>query len=125
MKNRILNRLEYAGLEYMFQNIITTYETEYKGIIPCDISPASEIIKRTGYGIQVADGCYNLYQIENFAIREFFPIGNICVMAGFYIDGSIEESYTHASDILIDVTECLDDTVIDLERLIEKIQAAR
>ena len=34
MKNRILNRLEYAGLEYMFQNIITTYETEYKGLSP-------------------------------------------------------------------------------------------
>ena len=41
------------------------------------------------------------------------------------MDGSIEESYNHASDILIDVTEFLDDTIIDLDRLIEKIQAAR
>ena len=73
MKNRILNRLEYAGLEYLFQNIIATYETEYKGIIPCDISPVSQIIKRTGYGIQVADGCYNLYQIENFCNPGVFP----------------------------------------------------
>ena len=52
MKNRILNRLEYAGLEYLFQNIITTYETEYKGIIPCDISPASEIIKELDTGFK-------------------------------------------------------------------------
>lgn len=119
MRTNELTSLEYAGMESLLQRIINVYEN-YLGIPEYDQTPAREISRRTRNGIEINDGEYNLYRIENFAVKYIFPIGDTLAIAGYRLMDN-EDGYNLVSDTMIDVTEFLDETYIDVDRLIEKI----
>ena len=124
-KNKMLTSLEYSGLEALMQRIITAYE-DYQNIPTEDQTPAGEIIKRSETGIVIHDGEYNLYLIEDLAIKSLFTYDSLCIMAGFKTEGKdLKDCSGNSIDTLIDVTEFLDEHYIDIDRLIEKIRAAR
>lgn len=113
--------LEYFGMESLLQRILDSYEN-YLGIPGHDRTPAGEISRRTENGIEVFDGEYDLYQIEDFAVKGFFPVNDTLVMAGYKLEGrEIEDCCDLEPDTMIDVTEFLDEKYIDVDRLIEKI----
>lgn len=116
-----LSSLEYAGMEALLQRIIDAYEN-YLGIPEHDRTPAGEIIRRTENGIEIFDGEYDLYRIEDFAVKGFFPVDDTLVIAGYKLEGrEIEDCCDLVPDVMIDVTEFLDEKYIDVDRLIEKI----
>lgn len=124
-RNNTLTSLEYAGLETLFQRIVSTYE-DYLGVPLEDQTPVPQIIRRTGKGIEIFDGAYDLYLIEGFAVREIYKQYDTCIMAGFHTDGQkIEDCFDNPSDILIDLTPFLDEQYIDIDWLIEKISGTR
>ena len=52
----------------------------------------------------------------------FFPIDDTLVMAGHRLTGrEKEECFDPVPDAMIDVTEFLDETYIDVDRLLEKV----
>ena len=113
--------LEYFGMESLLQRIIDSYEN-YLGFPGHDRTTVREISRRTENGIEVFDGEYDLYQIEDFAVKGFFPIDDTLVMAGYKLEGrEIEDCCDLDPDTMIDVTEFLDEKYIDVDRLIEKI----
>lgn len=120
-----LSSLEYSGLENLLCRIISAYE-DYAGIPAENQTPVSEIIRRTDNGIEIFDGAYDLYVIEDFAVKNLFTIGNTCVMAGLHTEGKdIEEYFDNEPDILIDVTPFLDMQYIDIDWLIGKISETK
>ncbi len=131
MKNTIkketnLTGIEYAGLESLFQRIVETYEEECLGIPHEDQTPVSQIIRRTASGIEVFDGAYDLYLLGGFAVRSLYVMDGHCIMAGFHTQGmDAEECFDREGDILLDLTEFLDESYIDLEWLFNKIRNAQ
>ena len=61
-RNNALTSLEYAGLEALFQRIINAYE-DTLGIREADLTPVSQITRRTDRGIEVFDGAYDVYEM--------------------------------------------------------------
>lgn len=119
--NNHLNSLEYAGMESLLQRMIDIYEN-YLGIPEHDRTPAGEISRRTENGIEIFDGEYDLYRIENFAVKGFFPVDDTLVIVGYKLEGrEIEDCCDLVPDVMIDVTEFLDEKYIDVDRLIEKV----
>lgn len=124
MNTNELKSLEYAGMESVLQRIINTYE-DYLGIPEHDWTPAKEISRRTETVIEIFDGEYDLYRIEDFAVKCFFAVDDTLVMAGYRLMGrESEECCDLIPDTMIDVTEFLDEKYIDADRLIEKISQA-
>lgn len=120
-KIRKLTSLEYYGMESLFQKIIDAYE-DYRGIPKKAWTFSEEISRRTEIGIEVFDGPFNFYCIQKFAVKNFFIMEDICVMAGFdTTNKTIDECFESSPEILIDVTEFLDSKYIDIDRLIEKV----
>lgn len=120
-----LTSLEYAGMESVFQRIISAYE-DYQNIPPESHTPTDQITRRTCHGIEIYDGEYNLYLIEDFAVKSIFTIENLCVISGFRADGSnLSDCQNSDVDTLIDITEFLDCNYIDIDRLVDKIASAQ
>ena len=120
-KRKPLTSLEYAGMESLLDRLINAYE-EYQGIPEYDRTPAKEVSRRTESGMEIFDGEYNCYRIEDFLVKCFFPIDDTLVMAGHRLTGSEkEECFDPVPDAMIDVTEFLDETYIDVDRLLEKV----
>lgn len=120
-----LTSLEYAGMESVFQRIVSAYE-DYQSIPLESHTPTDQITRRMCRGIEIHDGEYNLYLIEDFAVRTIFTVEGLCVMSGFRTDGrDLSECQGSGSDTIIDITEFLDCSYIDIDRLVEKITSAR
>ena len=118
-RNNALTSLEYAGLEALFQRIINAYE-DTLGIREADLTPVSQITRRTGQGIEVFNGAYDVY-----AMNGLYKEGNTCKLAGFSMDGQdIEECFDNEADRFIDITPLLDEDYIDLEWLMESLNTA-
>ena len=116
-----LTSLEYAGMESLLQRMIDTYEG-FLGILEHDRTPAGEISRRTENGIEIFDGEYDIYQIEDFAVKCFLTVDDTLVMAGYKLQGrEMEDCCGLVPDTMIDVTEFLDEKYIDVDRLIEKV----
>ena len=114
-KRKPLTSLEYAGMESLLDRIINAYE-EYQGIPEYDRTPAKEVSRRTENGMEIFD------QIEDFLVKCSFSIDDMLVMAGYRLTGSEkEECFDPVPDAMIDVTEFLDETYIDVDRLLEKV----
>ena len=123
-KNNTLTSLEYAGLEALFQRIINAYE-DTLGIREADLTPVSQITRRTDRGIEVFDGAYDVYEMIGFAITGLYKEGDTCKLAGFSMDGQdIEECFDNEADRFIDITPLLDEDYIDLEWLMESLNTA-
>ena len=119
--NHTLTSLEYAGLETLFQRIVNAYEGS-QGIREEEQTPVSQITRRTGQGIEVFDGAYDIYRIEDFAVKEIYKEGDTCILAGFKMDGQdIEKCFDNDADTSIDITPFLDESYIDLEWLMEQL----
>ncbi len=117
-----MTSLEYAGMESLLDRIINAYE-EYQGIPEYDRTPAKEVSRRTENGMEIFDGEYNCYRIEDFLVKCFFPIDDTLVMAGHRLTGRERKknALIPFPDAMIDVTEFLDETYIDVDRLLEKV----
>lgn len=120
-----LTSLEYSGLENLFHRIISAYEDSLN--IPCEEqTPSREITRRTPDGIEIFDGVYNAYVIEDFLVKELYPLEDRCVMVGFYTDNIKTSNYSGMfAYSLIDITEFLDEPYIDIELLLEKLRLAK
>lgn len=119
-----LSSLQYAGLEYVFQKIIDTYENEYLGTEFYGHTPVSQITRRTSDGLLVFDGAFNLYAIEDFALKGLHAVGDSCILFGFKMDGELEECFGHQPDLFIDITELVDEKEIDIDYLLGKLEQA-
>lgn len=123
-KNNTLTSLEYAGLEALFQRIINAYE-DTLGIREADLTLVSQITRRTGQGIEVFNGAYDVYEINGFAITGLYKESDTCKLAGFSMEGQdIEECFDNEADISIDITPLLDEDYIDLEWLMDSLNTA-
>lgn len=123
-RNNALTSLEYAGLEALFQRIINAYE-DTLGIREADLTPVSQITRRTDRGIEVFDGAYDVYEMNGFAITELYKEGDTCKLAGFSMKGqAIEDCFDNEADRFIDITLLLDEDYIDLEWLMESLNTA-
>ena len=123
-KNNTLTSLEYAGLEALFQRIINVYE-DTLGIREADLTLVSQITRRTGQGIEVFNGAYDVYEINGFAITGLYKESDTCKLAGFSMEGQdIEECFDNEADISIDITPLLDEDYIDLEWLMDSLNTA-
>lgn len=119
--NHTLTSLEYAGLETLFQRIVNAYEGSL-GIREEEQTPVSQITRRTERGIEIFDGAYDLYQVEDFAVKEIYKEGDTCILAGFKMNGrDMEECFDNDADIAVDITPLLDESYIDLEWLLESL----
>lgn len=123
-RNNTLTSLEYAGLEALFQRIINVYE-DTLGIREADLTLVSQITRRTGQGIEVFNGAYDVYEINGFAITGLYKEGDTCKLEGFSMeDQAIEDCFDNEADISIDITPLLDEDYIDLEWLMESLNTA-
>lgn len=123
-KEKNLSSLQYAGLEYVFQKIIDTYEKEYLGAEPYDYTPISQITRRTSDGLLVFDGAFDLYMIEDFAIKGLYAIEDSCILFGFKMNSEPEECCDRQSDLFVDITELADEKEIDIDYLLNKLEQA-
>lgn len=123
-KQNYLSSLEYAGLEYVFQKIIDTYENEYFGTESYEHTPVSEITRRNRAGLSVFDGVFNMYQIGDYAIKGVYAVLGCCILSGFKIDGDLEECFVRQADLFINITELLDEKTVDIDYLLEKLEEA-
>ena len=120
-RNNALTSLEYAGLEALFQRIINAYE-DTLGIREADLTPVSQITRRTDRGIEVFDGAYDVYEMNGFAITGLYKEGDTCKLTGFSMAGQkIEDCFGNKADVSIDITPLLDEDYIDLEWLTEQL----
>ena len=118
-----LTSLEYAGLEGLMERIITTYEDSL--CIPCEEqTPVSEITRRTADGIEIFDGAYDVYILDDFVIKELTCQDRLCELKGFSINGRNIEDCEDEDYITIDISILLDEAHIDLDWLMEQINQA-
>ena len=122
MKNK-LTSLEYAGLESLMERIITTYEDSL-GITFEEQTPVSEITRRTTDGIEIFDGAYDAYILDDFAIKELTCQDGLCELKGFSINGRNIEDCEDEDYITINISILLDEAYIDLAWLMEQINQA-
>ena len=123
-KSNSLTSLEYAGLEALFQRIINTYE-DTLGIREADLTPVSQMTRRTDRGIEVFDGAYDVYKMDRFAITGLYKEEETCKLEGFSMEGqNIKDCFDNEADISIDITPLLDESYIDLEWLMELLNTA-
>ena len=122
MKNK-LTSLEYAGLESLMERIITTYEDSL-GITCEEQTPVSEIMRRTANGIEIFDGAYDAYILDDFAIKELTCQDGLCELKGFSINGRNIEDCEDEDYITINISILLDKAYIDLAWLMEQINQA-
>ena len=122
MKSK-LTSLEYAGLESLMERIITTYEDSL-GITFEEQTPVSEITRRTTDGIEIFDGAYDAYILDDFAIKELTCQDGLCELKGFSINGRNIEDCEDEDYITINISILLDEAYIDLAWLMEQINQA-
>lgn len=118
-----LTSLEYAGLESLMERIITAYEDSL-GITCEEQTPVSEITRRTADGIEIFDGAYDAYVLDDFVIKELTCQDGLCELKGFSLNGRNIEDCEDDDYMAIDITILLDETYIDLDWLMEQINQA-
>lgn len=119
--NNKLTSLEYAGLEALMERIITAYEDSL-GIPYEEQTPVSEITRRTAEGIEIFDGAYDSYILDNFAIKELTFKDRLCELKGFYLNGREIEDCEDEDYMIVDISILLDESYIDLDWLMEQIE---
>ena len=115
-----LTSLEYAGLESLMERIITAYEDSL-GITYEEQTPASEITRRTAEGIEIFDGAYDTYILDDFVIKELTYQDGLCELKGFYLNGRDIEDCEDEDYMAVDISILLDEDYIDLDWLMEQI----
>ncbi len=115
-----LTSLEYAGLENLMERIVTAYEDSF-GIDREEQTPVYEITRRTAEGIEIFDGAYDAYILDDFVIKEMTYINSVCELRGFFLNGRDIADCDDENYISVDVTVLLDEKHIDLEWLTEQI----
>lgn len=123
-KEKNLSSLQYAGLEYVFQKIVDTYESEYLDTESYGRTPVSQITRRTSDGLLVFDGAFDLYAMEDFAIKGLYAVGDSCILSAFKMDSDPEECFECQSDLFVDITELVDEKEIDIDYLLSKLEQA-
>lgn len=115
-----LTSLEYAGLEALMERIITAYE-DNRAISYEEQTPVSEITRRTAEGIEIFDGAYDSYILDDFVIKELTFKDGFCELKGFYLNGRDIEDCEDEDYIAVDISILLDEPYIDLDWLMEQI----
>lgn len=118
-----LTSLEYAGLESLMERIITAYE-EHLGISYEEQTPVSEITRRTADGIEIFDGAYDAYVLDDFVIKELTYQDGLCELKGFYLNGRDIEDCEDENYMAVDISILLDEAYIDIDWLMEQINSA-
>lgn len=115
-----LTSLEYAGLEALMERIITAYEDNL-AISYEEQTPVSEITRRTAEGIEIFDGAYDSYILDDFVIKELTFKDGFCELKGFNLNGRDIEDCKDEDYIAVDISILLDEPYIDLDWLMEQI----
>ena len=123
-KEKNLSSLQYAGLEYVFQKIVDTYESEYLGAESYGRTPVSQITRRTTDWLLVFDGAFDLSMMEDFAIKGLYAVDGSCILSGFKMDSDPEECFDRQPDLFVDITELVDEKEIDIDYLLSKLEQA-
>lgn len=118
-----LTSLEYAGIESLMERIVSAYEDSL-GIPYEEQTPVSEITRRTADGIEIFDGAYDAYVLDDFVIKELTYQDGLCELKGFFLSGRDIEDCEDEDYMAVDISILLDETYIDLDWLMEQINQA-
>ena len=118
-----LTSLEYAGIESLIERIVSAYEDSFS--IPYEEqTPVSEITRRTADGIEIFDGAYDAYVLDDFVIKELTYQDGLCELKGFFLNGRDIEDCEDDDYMAIDISILLDEAYINLDWLMEQINQA-
>ena len=118
-----LTSLEYAGIESLMERIVSAYEDSL-GIPYEEQTPVSEIMRRTADGIEIFDGAYDAYVLDDFVIKELIYQDGLCELKGFFLNGRDIEDCEDEDYMAVDISILLDEDYIDLDWLMEQINQA-
>ncbi len=120
IKNTAITPLEHLGLEALLQKIITAYEEEYIGAKPGDVTYIATNTRWTDRGIEIVDGGYDVYPLNDFLVRELILSDGCCILVGFKVDDDFDVD--HPLDSMLDVTEYQHQITVDIDKIIKKIE---